>query len=149
MTTGALLSGTVATGCSDDPEPSVGALCAELEVAQGLDESLAVADAEALEGQAGALRRAVSVAPPDIEPTVRILSDAVDELTEPLTTATGDRRDTLRDQLAVSQDQADALTAAGRTLGEWSTINCGLDLDSGTTVTTAPPPEAGEATPAP
>jgi hypothetical protein len=127
------------TACSDGPEPSTAALCAELATAQGLDESLAVADAEALEVQADALRRAASVAPPDIEPAVRTLSTTIDDLTGPLATATGDRRETLREQLAARQDQADALTAAGRSLSEWSATNCGLDLDSGTTVPTTPP----------
>ncbi|MCD9623251.1 hypothetical protein [Rhabdothermincola salaria] len=142
------LAAAVLTACSDEPEPSVAALCRELEVAEGLDESLAVADAEALEGQAAALRRAVSVAPPDIEPAVSTLSLAIDDLTGPLSTATGDRRETLRELLAATEDRAEALTAAGRSLSEWSATNCGLDLDSGTTVPTTPVPTsaAGGAT---
>ena len=140
---------SVAAGCSDGPEPSTAALCRELQAAQGLDESLAVADAEALAGQADALRRAVSVAPPDIQPAVRTISDAIDDLTGPLATATGDRRETLRDELAARQDRAEALTAAGRSLGEWSTTNCGLDLDTGTTVPTTPPAPGPDETTAP
>lgn len=131
---------TLGSGCTDSPERSAEALCAELEATQGLDESLAVADAEALAEQADALDRATAVAPPEIEAAVGLLADVVGELATTLGTATGDRRDALGEALAERQDQVDALTEAGRSVSDWSRANCGLDLDTGESVPTTTPP---------
>ena len=138
----------LSVGCSSGPEPSVQALCERLALVEGMDESLAVADGERLEEQASDLRAAVRVAPQDVAPALRALSETVDTIAATVATATGDRREAVTDALADRQDQIDALTWSGVAVAEWSVANCGLDLDSGSTVTTTTTTPTVDTTPA-
>gem|GEM_PF-823680 len=143
-----LLSASGLAACSDEPERSTPASCAQLTLAAGLDEALATADATALDTQSAALRQAVKVAPSDIQPAVAMVSANVDALLATIGTATGDRRGALTEALRARESEADALTAAGTAVAAWTATNCGLDLDSGATVpTTAMPPDAAPAAP--
>jgi hypothetical protein len=139
-----LVVASLVVACSSGPERSAAALCERLARTEGLDESLAVADADAIDQQAADLRRAVEVAPDDIEPALRTLSETVDAIASTVATATGDRRTAITETLADRQDGVDALTWSGVAVGEWSVVNCGLDLDTGASVpTTTPTTEVG------
>jgi hypothetical protein len=135
----AILAGGGAA-CSAEPEPSREALCEQLLRTEGLDEALATADAVALSIQADAMRSAVDVAPPEIEPSVRVLADTLDVLVATVDTAGGDRRTALSEVLRGRQDQADTVSAAGNEVTRWTGANCGVDLATGGLVPTTPPP---------
>lgn len=142
-----MLSGSGLAACSDEPERSTPASCAQLALAAGLDEALATADATALDTRSAALRQAVKVAPSDIQPAVAAISANVDALLATIGTATGDRRAALTEALRARESEADALTAAGTAVAAWTAANCGLDLDSGATVPTTAMPPDGAPTP--
>lgn len=145
---GALAAGTVAAGCSREPARTVAALCQRLDAAQGLDEALGTADPTTLDARAADLRAAVKVAPPDIEPQLATLSGAVDAVASSVDTATGDRRQAALAALGARQGDVGALASAGAAVSAWSVANCGLDLDTGTTVATTAPPAPGPSAPA-
>ena len=143
----ALLATTVAS-CSSE-ERSVEALCRRLPAVADLDEALVRGDLAAVDAQAGALRRAVAVAPTDIEPSLDLLADTVDAIVASAGTADGAPRDALEAGIdaALPRDDlgTDVLSFNGAAVEEWSVRNCGLDLGSGTTVAAVPPGEGGPA----
>ena len=147
---GLALLGAVGAGCSSE-ERSAEALCERLPAVTDLDEALVRGDLAAVDAQADALRRAEAVAPSDIVVSVTVLSDAVDAIVASATTAGGSSRDAVQAGIdaALPRDQlgTDVLSFNGAAVEEWSVRNCGLDLDSGTTVAgTAVAPDASTGT---
>jgi hypothetical protein len=146
-----LAGGAALAGCSSGPERSVASLCNELVTAQSLDEVLADGDMAELDEQAATLRRAVKVAPEDIEPSVALVSSTIDAVAATAATAGVEGRATMAEALAANlpadKGAADQLAAAGTAVEQWSATHCGLDLSSGTTV--LPPPSSDPTTPTP
>jgi len=134
---GVALVAAVSASCSGE-ERSAEALCERLPAVADLDEALVRGDLAAVDAQADALRRAEAVAPDDIVVSVTVLSDAVDAIVASATTAGGSSRDAVQAGIdaALPRDQlgTDVLSFNGAAVEEWSVRNCGLDLDSGTTV---------------
>jgi hypothetical protein len=134
------------TSCSGE-ERSASALCARLPDVAGLDEALVRGDLAAIDVHADALRRAEAVAPEDIEVSLEVLSVSVDAIVASAGTAGGSSREAVQAGIdaALPRDQlgTDVLSFNGAAVEEWSLRNCGLDLDSGTTIA-APPSTGGE-----
>ena len=138
----ALVVAVAGTGCSGE-ERSTEALCDRLPAVAGLDEALVRGDLAAIDAQADALRHAESVAPDDIAVSVQVLSDAVDAIVASAGTAAGSSREAVQAGIdaALPRDQlgTDVLSFNGAALEDWSVRNCGLDLDTGTSVAVTAP----------
>jgi hypothetical protein len=132
----------LAAGCSG-AERSAEALCKRLPAVTELDEALVRGDLAAIDAQADALRRAEAVAPEDIAVSIGVLADAVDAIVASAGTAGGSSREAVEAGIdaALPRDQlgTDVLSFNGAALEDWSVRNCGLDLDTGTTVAVTAP----------
>jgi hypothetical protein len=132
----------VGAACSGE-ERSAAALCERLPAVAGLDEALVRGDLGAIDAHADALRRAEAVAPDDVAVAVAVLADAVDAIVASAGTAGGSAREAVQAGIdaALPRDQlgTDVLTFNGAAVEDWSLRNCGLDLDSGTTIDARPP----------
>jgi hypothetical protein len=141
VATAALLA-VGAAGCSGD-ERSAEALCERLPAVAELDEALVRGDLAAIDAQADALRRAEAVAPEDIVVSIGVLVDAVDAIVASAGTAGGSSREAVQAGIdaALPRDQlgTDVLSFNGAALEDWSVRNCGLDLDTGTSVAVTAP----------
>lgn len=134
----------LATGCSEDPEPSVANFCSQVETLRTLDEDLASGDPVRIQARADDLRLLQQVAPAEIEPSVAVLLGVTDNFARTAGTAT--ERDAVADQVfrGRSEDIA-AIEAAGTAVSDYGRENCALDLTGGSTPTTPTTPTTAAA----
>jgi hypothetical protein len=122
--------GAMIAACERAPEPSVEAYCREIAAAQGLDESLASLDPEQLAPDVSAVRRAARVAPPEVAPQVDTLVGLTATLQSTIETARTDQAEALEQTLREQADQLAGVTAAGKTVEDYTRTNCGIELNS-------------------
>jgi hypothetical protein len=118
-----------------EPQPSVTAFCAEMTTAQDLDEALVVQDVERISEQAGALRAAAEVAPPEIEPDVSTIAGLTTTLETAISGST-DPAAALDEALRNNEAALQAAAPAGQAVQAYVATNCGIDLNP--TETTIP-----------
>jgi hypothetical protein len=123
--------------CERPAQPSVENYCREITAAEGLDESLANFDPDALVPQVAALRRASKVAPSDIAPQVNTVLSLTSTLQATIETARTDQAAAMEEALRQHADDLPAVTDAGRAVEAYTSANCGIALNS-TAVPTSP-----------
>lgn len=125
-----VLTGAAVAACERPPEPSVEAYCREIANAEGLDQSLASFDPNALAPQIAALRKASKVAPAEIAPQVNTLLDLATALQTTIDTARTDQAAAMEQTLRDHAGELAAVTDAGRAVESYTRDNCGIELNS-------------------
>lgn len=108
-------------------------LCARLAPLTTLSSAFVTLDPTTLGPQVSELQRAADVAPKEIRADLDVLATFVEEVADAVRAAPVDKKAALTAALADRQDRIDAVTAAGRSVDEWSTNNCGAPLRTSTT----------------
>jgi hypothetical protein len=141
----------VAFGCSGDDrgdEPlSVQAFCERLAETQPLDDQLGRIETTELRATFEDLEALASEAPPTVQPAMQVLTDYVGKVVDALDDVEPGDEEAARDALrTLDQDDLEEVEAAGDEVDRYSADECGLDLETGSTVapTSAPPTVAPE-----
>jgi len=138
----------LATGCTEDPEPSIANFCSQVETLRTFDEDLASGDPVRIQARADDLRLLQQVAPAEIEPSVALLLGVTNDFVRTAGTATD--RDAVADQVFRSRSgDIAAIEAAGTAVSDYARENCALDLTGGSSPTTGAAPGTGGPDPGP
>ena len=137
-----LITAAMATGCSDDPEPSVANFCSQVETLRTIDEDLASGDPVRIQARAEDLRLLQQVAPAEIEPSVAVLRGVTDDFAR--TAGTASDPDEVANQVFQGRSgDIVAIEAAGTAVSDYARDNCSLDLTGGSSPATPGAPGTG------
>jgi hypothetical protein len=148
LVAGALVaSASAGLACSDEPERSVSAYCAQVQALTSLDADLASGDPTRISARAEDLRRLREVAPAEIEPSVAVLAGVTDDFARTAGTAT-DPADVADEVFRGRGDEITGIEAASTQVAEYTAANCRIDLDGGGSsvpgsATPSPPADGG------
>jgi hypothetical protein len=148
LAAGALVALIATAGaCSDEPERSVAAYCAQVTSLTSLDADLASGDPTRIGARAEDLRLLRQVAPAEIEPSLAVLAGITDDFARTAGTAT-DPADVPDEVFRGRSEDIAGIEAASTQVADYTAANCQIDLDGrGSSVpgsaTPSAPPAAG------
>jgi hypothetical protein len=119
-----------AGACTQEPERSVEAFCAQIRAVQNIDEVIESGDTARIDAQLAQFRTAQMVAPTDIEPQVGVLVRITDELSRAMATAKSP--DLAASEVFARPDlDRPAIEAAGTAVQRYAADKCQVQLKGG------------------